>query len=213
VDTSLYFQLKSIEEYLIWERTLSQVDGHLTGIEGYTLKRLAETGAGIGEIVEIGSFMGKSTCCLAEGSKNCAREKVTAVDHFRGSPEHQSHGLFECEILVKEGTTFNKFMENLKLLQVDDYVNPIVARSEEAIQNWKKPIRLLFIDGDHSYDITRNDFLSWSPFVVKGGLIAFHDIDIWPGVTKFYHELINTGEAYMECLSVNTLRVIEKMEL
>jgi len=35
---------------------------------------------------------------------------------------------------------------------------------------------LLFIDGDHSYSAVKLDFLNYSRFVAKGGLIAFHDI-------------------------------------
>ena len=34
----------------------------------------------------------------------------------------------------------------------------------------------LLIDGDHSYDGVSKDFKNYSPFVRKGGLIAFHDI-------------------------------------
>jgi cephalosporin hydroxylase len=35
---------------------------------------------------------------------------------------------------------------------------------------------LLFIDGGHSYDAVRADFLSYRSYVREGGLIAFHDI-------------------------------------
>jgi predicted O-methyltransferase YrrM len=34
----------------------------------------------------------------------------------------------------------------------------------------------LFIDGDHTYDGVKNDYLLYSPLVNKGGIIAFHDI-------------------------------------
>jgi cephalosporin hydroxylase len=34
----------------------------------------------------------------------------------------------------------------------------------------------LFIDGDHSYEGVKQDFETYSEFVRKGGLIAFHDI-------------------------------------
>lgn len=37
-------------------------------------------------------------------------------------------------------------------------------------------IDFLFIDGDHSEDGVRRDFKMYSPFVRKGGLIAFHDV-------------------------------------
>ena len=39
-----------------------------------------------------------------------------------------------------------------------------------------EPLDLLFIDGDHSYDGVRADFLEFRGLVRPGGLIAFHDI-------------------------------------
>jgi hypothetical protein len=38
-------------------------------------------------------------------------------------------------------------------------------------------INFLFIDGDHSIEGASYDFENYSPKVVKGGLIAFHDYD------------------------------------
>lgn len=42
---------------------------------------------------------------------------------------------------------------------------------------WEKPIDLLFIDGDHSYEGVKQDTLAWEPKVIKGGTILFHDYD------------------------------------
>jgi len=39
-----------------------------------------------------------------------------------------------------------------------------------------RPIDLLFIDGDHTYDGAFRDWMLYSPLVRAGGLIAFHDI-------------------------------------
>ena len=38
------------------------------------------------------------------------------------------------------------------------------------------PLDFLFIDGDHSYQGVRRDFLDYVPLVRPGGLVAFHDI-------------------------------------
>ena len=42
-----------------------------------------------------------------------------------------------------------------------------------AAKFWKKPIGLLFIDGNHKW--AKQDFLDWERHVVKGGYILFHD--------------------------------------
>lgn len=56
------------------------------------------------------------------------------------------------------------------------------------------PFDFAFIDGDHSYDGVRSDWLMWSPLVRPGGLLAFHDT--WPngnrhepGVVRWVDEL------------------------
>lgn len=38
------------------------------------------------------------------------------------------------------------------------------------------PVDFLFIDGDHTYDGVRQDYLMYSPLVRTGGIVAFHDI-------------------------------------
>lgn len=57
-----------------------------------------------------------------------------------------------------------------------------------------RALDLLFIDGDHTYDGVRQDYLMYSPLVRPGGLIAFHDIvkTHWPGcqVDRFWGELV-----------------------
>ncbi len=40
---------------------------------------------------------------------------------------------------------------------------------------WKEPINVLHIDGDHSYHGVENDILAWIPHVVPGGWVFFHD--------------------------------------
>jgi predicted O-methyltransferase YrrM len=39
-----------------------------------------------------------------------------------------------------------------------------------------RKIDLLFIDGDHSYEGVRNDFIAYLPFLAQNGQVAFHDI-------------------------------------
>ena len=39
-----------------------------------------------------------------------------------------------------------------------------------------QPVDLLVIDGDHTYEGARRDFLDYGAMVRPGGLVAFHDI-------------------------------------
>jgi glycosyltransferase involved in cell wall biosynthesis len=206
----IFYQIRVVNEFRRLAELFETVTGYLSPGEGHALMLLAAHGYGLGEIVEIGSFLGRSTCWLAHGTKMTGREKITAVDHFRGSPEHQAGKKHECGVLVEDGTTYHRFMENITRLQVADFVSPVVAGSETAAATWTSPIRLLFIDGNHSYDASRQDFEMWSRHLIPGGYVGFHDIDGWPGVTTFYRELLAGNPDYEEVLAVDSLRVVRK---
>lgn len=63
--------------------------------------------------------------------------------------------------------------------------------SYEIAKNWKEPIDILFIDGDHRYEAVKQDYALFSPFVRKGGLIIFHDTNhlSLPGIKKAVDEV------------------------
>ena len=106
-----------------------------------------------GVIVEIGSWKGKSTIWLAQGSKDGSGSKIYAIDHFIGSSEHQSPG--------KSVWTFDEFKNNIKTASLEDFVEPIVANSESAVKNWHLPIKFIFIDGAHEYEEVKKDFINF----------------------------------------------------
>jgi hypothetical protein len=89
-------------------------------------------------------------------------------------------------------------------------VTTVVAASADAAKEWSGPIRLLFIDGDHSYEASKQDFEMWSPFVVPHGIICFHDVPTWPGVTRFYEELVRGQADWRQVVAVMSLRVVER---
>jgi predicted O-methyltransferase YrrM len=206
------YTLSTIADFLHWQRRFAGIEGYLHDLEGYTLLQLAAGGGGIGAVVEIGSYLGRSTAFLAGGSKVAGREKVVAVDTFRGSPEHQPGQACASSVLARDGTTFHQFQSNLRQVQLDDHVTAIVASSQEAAQRWTGPIRLLFIDGNHAYGEVRLDFEMWSPFVVTHGLVCFHDVGdaSFPDVTRFYEEVRRDVKGYREVAAVLSLRVLEK---
>lgn len=197
-------------------RLARSVDGWFTELEGAALYQAAKNGSGKGKIVEIGSFKGKSTIWLASGSKEAGREQVYAVDTHRGSPEHQPGGEFSSH-MPPEGTTELVFRQNIREAGVADWVEPIVRSSQEALALWTDPIRLLFIDGNHSYEEVRSDFLGWERFVVPDGLIAFHDVDRWDsspreldGPTRVVYEDVTRTASYAKPIIVNHLAFVLK---
>lgn len=143
------------------------VEGWLTEKEGKFLYKMASQCIGYGVIVEIGSWKGRSTIWLAQGSKYGNQVKVYAIDPHTGSPEHRS--------LHKKIWTFDIFKKNLQKAQVTHLVTPLVTTSETAVRHWNLPIEFLFIDGAHEYEFVKKDFLLWFPYIVDNGIIAIHD--------------------------------------
>jgi predicted O-methyltransferase YrrM len=154
------------------------VEGFLTLREGRMLYKLASLCAKEGAIVEIGSYKGKSTIWIAEGTKKANRCHIFAID------PHD-----KC--IVDPGkNSLEEFMHNIKEARVDNLITPIVKTSKEARQQFKNsPISFLFIDGSHEYSEVRLDYELWSPLVVEEGYIAFHDSQ-WPGVKEALKAII-----------------------
>lgn len=66
------------------------------------------------------------------------------------------------------------------------YPHQILGDSKAIAEKWKKPVDLLFVDGDHSEDGIRGDINGWLPHVVEDGIIAMHDYEgsEWDGNVK-----------------------------
>lgn len=57
-----------------------------------------------------------------------------------------------------------------------------------------KYIDFLFIDGDHSYNGAKNDFVNYGKLVKPGGLIALHDIHVEHVEVKYlWNEIYMAG--------------------
>ncbi len=209
-------KLSELEEIGQIVRITRNIDGWLADIEGVALYVAAKYGDGQGKIVEIGSFKGKSTVYLATGSKQAGRERVYAIDTHQGSPEHQPGGEFASH-MPPEGTTEFVFKQNIVQAGVDNWVEPVIMASLDALVSWNDPIRLLFIDGDHAYEAVKSDFMGWERFVVPGGLVAFHDVDRWDdsqkkldGPTRVVYEDVPHTGLYSAPIIVNHLAFVQK---
>ena len=80
------------------------------------------------------------------------------------------------------------FHETLARGGLTDHVTPMVASSDDAAALWRGPVRLLWIDGSHVQDQVSRDFRNWTPFVVDGGIVAFHDTYEYEGVRRVIDE-------------------------
>jgi MMP 1-O-methyltransferase len=158
---------------------INSVKGFLEEEEGVALYQHALIAAQQGPVLEVGSYCGKSTVYLGAACKK-VDSILFAVDHHRGSEEHQLgeqyHDAELYDAQCGHMDSFREFRRTLSRAQLETTVVPIVAPSTVAARLWATPLAMVFIDGGHSMQAALNDFNSWSQHVMPGGLLAIHDV-------------------------------------
>ena len=124
------------------------------------------------KILEIGSFMGRSTHYLATALHNADKTnvKIYALDTFEGSSEHAS--------LKIPKDFFSVFKENLKFFIGRDVVIPIQSRSDnkETIEKFEDGFfDYIMVDGAHEHEAVMDDIENWWPKLKENGVMFGDD--------------------------------------
>ncbi|MEE8043341.1 MAG: class I SAM-dependent methyltransferase [Pseudomonadales bacterium] len=197
---------------------IDAIKGFLDPDEGEALYELCAEVCARGPCLEVGSYCGKSTVYL--GSACRSRGGVLyAVDHHRGSEEHQLGEEYHDADLydADEGLmdSFRHFRRTLRRAQLEDTVVPIVASSALAARDWATPLALVFIDGGHSREAAIADYRAWSGHVMTGGYLLIHDIFPDPadgGQAPFeIYQLALTSGLFEALPIVKTLGVLRRL--
>ena len=152
--------------------------------EADLLLRLANKDDPAGCIVEVGSYRGRSTVALAQGAGS---SPVFAIE-----PHEPFKGVFGGVFGPADRAAFFRTMLSSRAYERVRLVN---LSSEVITPGWQMPVRLLWIDGDHSYEGVRRDWDAWNPHLVAGAAVAFDDsTDKSAGPHRLIGELIDAGE-------------------
>ena len=154
------------------------VRGFLPDHEGRQLYGWAVAAARLGPLLEIGSYCGRSTLWLAQAAQ-LHGTVVYAVDHHRGSEEHQLGESHHDPALVDatgQVDTFTEFRRNIAQAGLEEAVVPIVASSGQLAPHWQAGLGMVFIDGGHSLKAALTDYRAWAPHICPGGILAIHDV-------------------------------------
>ena len=193
------------------------VKGFLADDEGLHLYRAALEAAHLGPCLEIGSYCGKSTVCIGTACRESGRV-LFAIDHHRGSEEQQPGEAYFDPALFDPAAgrvdTFRQFRDTLSRAGLQETVVPIVCRSELAARAWAAPLGFVFIDGGHAFDTVSADYRDWSPHLMPGGLLAFHDVFPDPSQGgqapyQIYRQALDSG-LFREHSLIQSLAVLER---
>ena len=196
----------------------NSVKGFIDHNEGICLYNYALNSSKKGPILEIGSYCGKSTIYIATAAKKYSG-CVYSVDHHTGSEENQVGWEYHDIELFDEETgrinSFPEFMRNLRKANLLDTVVPIVSDSSLVSRYWKIPLSMVFIDGGHTMEAAFNDFNNWKDKIIKGGILAIHDVFPNPDdggrpPYEIYRKALSE-ENFKEVEAVKSLRVLEKL--
>jgi predicted O-methyltransferase YrrM len=146
--------------------------------------------------VEVGSWMGKSTCYMGEQIKKYSKNiKFYAVDTWAGSEEPQHKETIQ-KLQNENLTLFDIFKSHLKSCEVEDYVIPFQTTSIEAAEQFEdNSIDFVHIDASHDYENVLADIKAWYPKVKPGGFITGDDyVSNWGGVIQAVKEYF-TGKS------------------
>ena len=157
----------------------SKIKGFLEQKEGVALYEACKLSFKTGKCAEIGSYCGKSACYIGLACKEVG-SKLYSVDHHRGSEEQQyGEEYFDKEIYnfsAKQVNTLPLFLKNIRKFNLQDHIEPMVMTSVDASFKVPDNLDLIFIDGSHTFESARNDYLHWKPKLRPGGVLAIHDV-------------------------------------
>lgn len=209
----IYLLRKVDQEYELlvheYNRYNFKIDGfdipfsrHSRKIERMFLYEIARKMDIEGSMVEIGSFSGGTTSALSIGSAQSKKPtKLVSID-------------------LKYRDSFDQFIERAS---ITDKVLKNEINSQEFIVQWKEycknkfldnQIKLLFIDGNHTYEGCLADIVNYSQYLVDGGVIILHDYTDYhgdnAGVAKAIEESILKNDEFSNFVSVDSMFYAEK---
>ncbi len=174
---------------------------------------------GEGDVVEIGSWWGKSAFVLLGLARSYGIGRVLCVDPWSDSDlvQNDAKGLVDIvSAHISANEAFQVFLMNLLPYSAGDlnYVrapstdgaaiyrqNSCIESADFGTTQYSGQIALLHIDGNHSYENAKADVEAWVGNVISGGWIVMDDYR-WPygdGPRRAADEYLETHASDVSC--------------
>lgn len=186
------------------------IQGMIDDEDGIFLYLLASISSLRGDIIEIGSWQGKSTCFLASSCKNFSNGIVHTIDPFTGNPGKEKQYKIKRNDLgdLREG-----FIKNIESRGLENYIKLYGMTSEKAFSQMKNVrARLIFIDGNHDYEYVKSDIKNFSQLLLNHGIIVLDDYkNTFPGVVRAASEEVIKSNIFSSFIQTsNGLLIAQK---
>ena len=168
---------------------VDRITGHLHPGQENILFDLARSTPNESEILEVGSYKGRSTAAIGLACFGTGR-RVTTIDTFRGE-------MNDTDVLGGE-FFYGEFLKNMGECDLVGYVTAMIGKSSDYWEKWEKPVAMLFVDGGHEYEDVRGDVEHFFPWLTEGGWLVMHDVWSTTEVTR------DTERVWQEILPVLT---------
>jgi SAM-dependent methyltransferase len=141
-------------------------------------------------VVEVGCFMGRSTCYIAELIKKSNKDvKFYAIDTFDGSQTEQCHIDISTQLTANNSSFLQEYEKHLDYCKVSQYVQTIRGTSLNSCNEFDdSSIDIIYVDASHEYSDVLADITAWYPKLKQNGIICGDDYNHFPGVSKAVHE-------------------------
>jgi len=149
--------------------------------------------------VEIGSFMGRSSCCMGQLIKNSGKDiKLHCIDTFEGSDEI-SHIDMVNQLNKNNSDFYKEFQKNIEYCEVDHLIKSIKSKSLDACKYFEdESIDMIYIDGSHEYQDVLDDIKSWYPKLKSGGIMYGDDYPYFDGVRRAVDEYFGDNKSIVQ---------------
>lgn len=193
----------------LFQARMTDMPGMLSPAECDALVFAGTLAPGTGDIIEIGSWLGRSTLHLAHACKSTGRGRVHALDTFKGNAAYEKR---YYRHLGRQATIFEAFMDNVARSGLSEWIVPHVGKAEETRAEFTEQVRMVFIDGDHDYAPVKRDVRLWKDLIMPGGLLALHDYRAEaPGsIAAVSEEVFASGE-FRVLMLVDSLLIAQKV--
>ena len=195
-----------------FSEAVGALPGMITLQSGATLYWLAYASTLDGDVIELGSWQGRSTSFLAAACRDSSNGRVHAIDHFLGNPGKQEFFVVGREDLSDLRENLDK---NLRSLNLTDWVSVHEGSSSQvlpAVRAECDSARMLFIDAQHTFEAVTEDLSLYEPLLCRGGILVFDDYSpAYPGVVQAVKSFLTAnGSEYCKPVQAADMLIVRK---